>query len=197
MTSQIKDISLSSEETLVSFDVTSLYTNVPVKESIQVCADLLFNKMTIEGIDKETFIALAELSCCNVVISTHRGFFTQIDGLAMGSPPAPHLANGWLSQFDEIIKGDSRFYQRYMDDIICSIKKAEVENRFQFINNLHPNLSFTLETEINGKIAFLDMIIYNDSGSLSSGWYRKQTDTGLTLNYHSLAPTKYKKICCN
>ena len=68
-----------------------------------------------------------------------------------------------------------------------------MENRFQLINNLHPNLSFTLETEINGKIAFLDMIIYNDNGSLSSGWYRKQTDTGLTLNYHSLAPTKYKK----
>ena len=52
VTSELQDISLSSEETLVSFDVTSLYTNVPVKESIQVCADLLFNKMSIEGIDK-------------------------------------------------------------------------------------------------------------------------------------------------
>ena len=33
----------------------------------------------------------------------------------------------------------------------------------------------------------------NNCGSLTSKWYRKVTDTGLTLNYHSLAPVKYKK----
>ena len=64
---QLKDIELSDDETLISFDVTSLYTNVPVKESIKVCADLLFDKVSIQGIDKDTFITLAELACCNVV----------------------------------------------------------------------------------------------------------------------------------
>ena len=37
------------------------------------------------------------------------------------------------------------------------------------------------------------MLIMNNCGSLTSKWYRKVTDTGLTLNYHSLAPVKYKK----
>ena len=36
-----------------------------------------------------------------------RWYFTQIDGLAMGSPPAPHLANGWISQLDHQIQGDA------------------------------------------------------------------------------------------
>ena len=37
------------------------------------------------------------------------------------------------------------------------------------------------------------MLILNKRGSLSSSWYRKPTDTGLTLNFHALAPNKYKK----
>ena len=37
------------------------------------------------------------------------------------------------------------------------------------------------------------MLIINQNGLLSSKWYRKSTDTGLTMNFHSLAPFKYKK----
>ena len=34
-------------------------------------------------------------------------------------------------------------------------------------------------------------IIHNDK-KLTSTWYSKTTDTGLTMNFHSLAPIKYK-----
>ena len=48
----------------------------------------------------------------------------------MGSPPAPHLANGWLSQFETTIKGQSTLYERYMDDILCNVKENEVNDRY-------------------------------------------------------------------
>ena len=190
---QLKDIELSDDETLISFDVTSLYTNVPVKESIKVCADLLFDKVSIQGIDKDTFITLAELACCNVVFSTHRGYMVQREGLAMGSPPAPHLANGWLSTFDSMIQGNACLYERYMDDVLSAVKKDSVDEQLELINSLHPCLQFTYELEIDGQLPFLDMLICNKNGKLSSLWYRKPTDTGLTLNFHALAPLKYKK----
>ena len=38
------------------------------------------------------------------VFASHDGMYVQKDGLAMGSPPVPHLANGWMSQFDQTIK---------------------------------------------------------------------------------------------
>ena len=133
------------------------------------------------------------MACCNVVFSTHQGYFIQNDGLAMGSPPAPHLANGWLSKFDKVIQGDSKLYERYMDDILTIVKNDEVDDTLYRINNLHPCLSFTHELENDGKIPFLDMLIHNCNGNLLSSWYRKPTDTGLTLNYHALAPLKYKK----
>ena len=111
----------------------------------------------------------------------------------MGSPPAPHLANGWLSTFDKTIQGESKLYSRYMDDILSSIDKNQINDRLTMINNLHPSLSFTHEVENHGRLPFLDMSICNNNGILSSCWYRKPTDTGLTMNFHALAPLKYKR----
>ena len=165
---------------------------MPVKEAIDVCTELLFNYTGVP-VDKETFKTLATIASCDVIFDTHDGFYRQIDGLAMGSPPAPHLANGWLSTFDKTIQGDSMLYSRYMDDILCSIKKQNIDDHLSMINNLHPSLAFTCEIENNQKLPFLDMCILNDNGVLSSKWYRKPTDTGLTLNFHSLAPLKYKR----
>ena len=44
MCDSLKETKLKPDEQLVSFDVKSLYTNVPVKEAIEYCADLLFKK---------------------------------------------------------------------------------------------------------------------------------------------------------
>ena len=111
----------------------------------------------------------------------------------MGSAPAPCLANGWLSQFDSRIRGDSSLYSRYMDDIICVVNKDVVEDKLQEINSFHSSLEFTCEKEKDGAIPFLDMVIMRKEGTLYSKWYRKLTDTGLTMNFHALAPFKYKK----
>ena len=75
---QLSSHTLSEEEELVSFDVSSLYTNVPVTEAINVCADLLFSKWKLP-VDKETFIILAKIASCDVIMSTHDGFYRQVD----------------------------------------------------------------------------------------------------------------------
>ena len=50
-----------------------------------------------------------------------------------------------------------------------------------------------MERETNGSIAFLDMSIERSQNKLSSKWYTKPTDTGLTMNYHAIAPNRYKR----
>ena len=95
---------MEPDEQLISFDVTSLYTNVPVMEAIDVCTDLLYSgKYQLPPVDKETFRTLAMMSSCNVLMLTHDGYYQQTDGLAMGNPPAPHLANVMLSQRCKVI----------------------------------------------------------------------------------------------
>ena len=194
---RLKEVVLEKDEEVISFDVVSLYTNVPVLEAITVCTDMLYDLPEDQrpAIDKETFITLAKIASCDVIMSTHDGFYKQIDGLAMGSPPAPHLANGWLSKFDSTIRGEAKLYFRYMDDILMEQKHVSAEQKLEEINSLHPNLQFTLEREKDQQLPVLDMKILRDqpTGKLSSTWYNKPTDTGLIMNYHALAPKRYKR----
>ena len=191
---QLKDIALEEEEILISFDVVSLYTNVPVLEAIQVAADRLYcGEFETPPVDKNTFIALLKLACTNIIMSTHDGYYCQKDGLAMGSPPAPLLANIWLKKREPVIRDDAKLFERYMDDIIRSIRADAVEEKLKQINGLHGNLKFTMELEQEGKIPFLDMLLIRKNNKITSTWYCKPTDTGLVMNFHALAPKRYKK----
>ena len=165
---RLSKVKLENDEELVSFDVSSLYTNVPLIESIETCTDLLFrDNMKKIPVQKSAFLELAKIASCDVIMSTHDGYYKQIDGLAMGSPPAPHLANGWMSKFDGQIQGNAKLFTRYMDDILRDIKRDEIDNKLAEINNLHPNLTFTIEKENDGKLPFLDIQLINQAGVLS------------------------------
>ena len=145
-------------------------------------------------VSRDTFKELLTLCSSNVLLLTNEGYFRQTDGLAMGSPPAPHLANAWLSKFDTVIRDDAKLFSRYMDDTLREIKKSRTEEKLVQINNLHPSLKFTIKEETENSITFLDMRIIRESdGSLHSKWFTKETDTGLIMNYHALAPIRYKK----
>ena len=191
---KIKDVILEEDEVMVSFDVSSLYTNVPVEEAIRDAAEILYaGNVPKPPVDKDTFIKLATLACKDVVMLTHDGYYRQLDGLAMGAKPAPPLANIWLSKFEPMIKDSAKIFDRYMDDIIREINRHKIQEKLREINALHPKLKFTIELEVNGRIAFLDMEISHINNRLSSSWYLKPTDTGLIMNYHALAPKRYKK----
>ena len=127
-------------------------------------------------------------------MKTHDGFYHQIDGFAMGSPPVPLLANGWLSTYDIRIRGMTQLFARYMYDILRSIKRAEVQEKLAEINSYHLSFKFTIEEE-NGQasLPFLDILIYRIGTKLYSTWYSKPTDTGLVMNYHALSPRRYKQ----
>ena len=147
-------------------------------------------------VDRDTFIKLTSIAACDVIMLTHDGHYKQVDGLAMGSPPAPHLANGWLSQFDDVIRKDPKLFSRYyMDDIVREMNTAQNNNKFVEINKLDENLKFTMEREEDHSLVHLDTRIIHDkeSGKLPSTWYNKPTDTGLIMNYHALAPKRYKR----
>ena len=90
-------------------------------------------------------------------------------------------------------------YIRYLDDVVRDIKKQRAEEKLAEINDLNPALKFTAEREQReaeeekSSLMVLDLKIINNAGNLTSTWYSKPTDTGLILNYHALAPQRYKK----
>ena len=85
---------------MVSFDVASLFTNIPLKESI----DLTVSYIT-EGDTKSTFSKAELVKMFSIATSqTHFLFngkvFDQIDGVTMGSPLAPVMANLFLGHHE-------------------------------------------------------------------------------------------------
>ena len=58
---------------------------------------------------------------------TSDGYFRQVKGLAMKSPPAQHLANGWLSKYDAEVKSDAKLFSRYINDILRYIGRIHTE----------------------------------------------------------------------
>ena len=191
---EVKELRLEEGEVLVSFDVVSLYTNVPVNEAIMEAADRLYSgDFETPPVSKLTFIKLLELCSTNVIMLTSEGYFCQKEGLAMGSPPAPILANIWLSKYESVLKDDATLFERYMDDVIRTIQRNRIEQKLIEINQIHPNLRFTMESEEEGRLSFLDLLLIRMGCFISSTWYCKPTDTGLVMNFHATAPMRYKK----
>ena len=57
--------------------------------------------------------------------------------------------------------------------------------------------NFTMELEENGKLPFLGMNVIRNGCRLDTTVYRKPTDTGLLLHYHSHVDARYKRSLLN
>ena len=57
----------------------------------------------------------------------------------------------------------------------------------------HENIKFTHENEVNQQIAFLDVsLLRGKDGKLETKVYRKSTNTDISMNWHSHAPSTWK-----
>ena len=127
-------------------------------------------------------------------------YYKQVDGVAMGSPLGPTLANlflvyyesKWLENCPQQFK--PQFYRRYVDDIFVMFKKrAHVKKFLRYINSRHRNIKFTCEEEKDNKISFLDISIRRNNNALETSIFRKPTFSGVYTNFNSFLPTEYKR----
>ena len=90
--SQIKNANLS-EKFLVSYDVTSLFTSIPLQETNDIAITLIFNHNPNLNVTKKELKKLFIFATSQTLFTFNSKFYNQIDGVAMGSPLAPVLAN--------------------------------------------------------------------------------------------------------
>ena len=81
-----------------SLDVDSFFTNIPLEETINICTNLLYNNEdVIEGINKSEFKNLLSLANQESYFIFNDVLYKQKNGMAMGSPFGPTMANVFLS----------------------------------------------------------------------------------------------------
>ena len=75
---------------MASFDISSLYTNVPVLETIDIICDSVFNNDSIfHNFSKEDFCKLLHLAVDDTYFIFNETLYKQTDGLSMGNPITP------------------------------------------------------------------------------------------------------------
>ena len=187
---------------MASFDVKSLFTNVPLSETINICIDNLFRNVDrIQNFSKQQLHKLLSLSCTDCYFIFNEKVYTQKDGVAMGNPLGPTLANAFLSHYevkwlDECpVHFKPLLYRRYVDDTFLIFKSQDHVPLFlDYLNSKHPNIEFTSESEISGKLPFLDILVSRENDdTFSTSVYRKPTFTGLTTKFSSFIPVDYKR----
>ena len=121
-----------SDVHMISFDVKSLFTNIPLNKTIKICLDRLYRgDLDIRpSIPEDTLKKLRELCVCNNTFVFNGKVFKQVDDVAMGSSLGPLLANVYMAHleeefyFKESQDFSPTFYRRYVDDTFLPLQKT-------------------------------------------------------------------------
>ena len=198
---QLSEIPYNSNVFMASYDVTNLYTNVPLVETINIILDTIFidNLRSFIGLSREFLKTLLELAVTNSFFIFNNQLYKQSDGLGMGLPLAPCFANIFMSHYEKKFLNNCPdefapiFYRRYVDDTFVLFSKQDHAKLFlNYINKQHANLCFTMEQESNNSLSFLDVLITKTCNSFSTSVYRKPTNSSLTTSFFSFCSYKFK-----
>ncbi|XP_062610424.1 uncharacterized protein LOC134272191 [Saccostrea cucullata] len=194
---------------LVSFDVTSLYTNIPHTLGLEAVSYWIDKHPDIinERFPKEFILEGLKIVLENNHFHFNNEFYIQIKGTAMGTKVAPSYATlvmGYLEdqlygKIPELFDVDFANYiknnwKRYLDDCFIFWTRSE-EDLTQFhslLNNLHDSIQFTIEKS-RKELPFLDLLIIKNGSCITTDLYCKPTDTHQYLDFRSCHPSHTKR----
>ncbi|XP_037774196.1 uncharacterized protein LOC119570599 [Penaeus monodon] len=195
---------------IFSFDIVSLYPSIPQEEASWIVANFYernfayvkerlrtdFNiiapppYLIKEGIDHVLQ---------GTLLRFNNHFYNQGKGTAIGASVSVAIAEIFVHASIEkrrqnLDKQPAVFY-RYIDDIfgIFTGTEAELLEYHQELNNIHPDLNFTVEYS-KKELPFLDTMVYLDAeGKVQTSVYHKPSNTHQYLHFQSCHPPSLKR----
>ena len=134
---------LNPNEEYVSFDVESLFTNIPVDETINYIIKEIYQKKKLPQICSKTmFKRLLYKLTTEVSFQFNYKLFKQTDGCTMGGPLSVTLSDIHMMRMetDVVVPIRPIFYKRYVDDIYNRRQKNTCDVLYNAINNYHPKI---------------------------------------------------------
>ena len=183
---------------MASLDVESLFTNVPVQETIEIITEYVYNhpdieppKITIENFKKLLLICTTECP----FLTPDGKIFVQIDGISMGCVLGPTFANFYMGHLEQkILKHfNLDMYTRYVDDIFVSSNSLDQILQLKASLERESILKFTIENEkYNKTLNFLDVHLSRKTTKFVTEVHVKSTNDGGCINFDSICPNRYK-----
>jgi hypothetical protein len=194
---QLKDVTLQRNEVLVSFDVISLFPSVPVEAAIEDM-QRWFQEINLDVNKLNVYTQVAKCCLRSTFFQFRERFYHQESGLSMGNPLSPILANIFMCYFERKMQQSDLFprvWVRYVDDVFAVVKSRKVKSLFEFLNAQHPTIKFTMEEEIDGILAFLDVSVKRIDNKLDFKIYRKPKFTCRFITSDSFHSFQQKNGC--
>ena len=192
--------SLTNIKQLASLDVESLFTHVPVKETIDIILQHTYNHPSIPSPDIPKAIMKELLMICTTKSPFRNStgkLFVQIDGVSIGSPLGPTMASFYMCELEnkamESLETKPIVYCRYVDDCFLAIENIQQLYSLKAYFENNSVLSFMYETEIKKQLPFLDIKVKRQGEKLTTEVYTKATNSNECLNFNSICPLRYKE----
>ena len=148
---EVSDIRINDDEVLVSFDVVSLFTAIPVNKACDYIKKKLEDDTSLPSrtnLNISDIVSLLNFTLSNNYFVFNDKIYKQIHGCAMGSPVSPVVANLCMEDIEESAINASpvapKIWKRYVDDSRI-IKKNGVTAFHDTLNSIDTNISFTIE----------------------------------------------------
>ena len=210
----VKLLKVGPDEELRSYDVSALFTSVPVDKALEIIRRRLTEDVTLSNrtpLSPDDIIAMLE-KCLKGTYFLYKGeYYLQIHGAAMGSPVFPIVSNIYMEEFEQRALAEAsdppRWWKRYVDDTYTVLKKDQAQAFTEYLNTIDEDIKWTTEGEVEQEIevedmekkverclAFLDTLsVINDDGTIRTRVFRKATHTDQYLNFDSNHPLEHKR----
>ena len=188
----LKSTDNSNEYEDVSYDVESLFTSIPVKETIDYILEEIYTKKKLKPFCKKklTFRRLLERLCFENQFSVNGNLVTQIEGCTMGGSLSGTLAGIFMKKLEADVVEPERpiLYRRFVDDVYRRRLRNRDDTLFKKLNSYHPNTKFTVDPNPD---QFLDTAIHRENDNITTSVYTKPNK--LPIPWTSRIPKKYKR----
>ena len=172
----LNDTQLLPHYTLASLHITNLYSNIPVTDTKVILANVLNHKL-VDPQTQQEILRWYDIITKQNYFSHNKNIIIQQDSLAMGAPSSGLIAGIFLQHLEHlhlthlVHKHHIINYCRYADDIflIFDPNNTSIQHILKDFNALHPNLQFTVETEQDHTLNYLDITIRRAPNKLQNG----------------------------
>ena len=144
----LNNVPIPGDEEDASYDVESLFTNIPIKDTIDFICDEISVHKKLEAICKQSifkkhFYKLTTECTFNATEKLRK----KVDGVSMGGILSVILSDCFMNKMkrDIVLPLKPKFYRRFVDDTYRRRKKNEPDGLFLKMNSYHSNINLTIE----------------------------------------------------
>ena len=182
---------LQEDEEDVSYDVESLFTNVPVEETIEYILDEIYVNKRLKPLCKNRLIMkrLLQKLISDCLFTVNGKMLKQKDGCSMGSPLSVDISGVFMSKLEkEVVYPENPIlFRRFVDDVFRRKKKDEEDTLLAKLNSYHPKIRFTVEKNLS---KFLDTKLVLDDGKYKTSVSRNKK---IPTHWSTQIPKKIKR----